>query len=72
MNKAFVREPGQTVDFCPRCGSKGEPVGTPTLKTYLTDAQRAQISDPANFCPSPQCAVAYTVSRDLVPHAVRT
>lgn len=59
MNKAFVREPDQTVDFCPRCGSKGEPVGANTLKTYLTDAQRAQLSDPANFCPSPLCAVAY-------------
>ena len=27
MNKAFVREPEQTADYCPRCGSKGQPVG---------------------------------------------
>jgi len=59
MNKAFVREPERTADYCPRCGSKGEPVGTETLKTHLTDDQRRTLADPANFCPSPQCQVAY-------------
>jgi len=59
MNKAFVREPDQTADYCPRCGSKGEPVMTETLKAYLTEEQRERITDPANFCPSPQCGVVY-------------
>ena len=59
MNKAFVREPDQTVDYCPRCGSKGEPVGDVTLKTHLSDEQRSRISNPAAFCPSPKCRVAY-------------
>lgn len=59
MNKAFIREPDQHAEFCPRCGTKGEPVGTPTLQTHLTDTQRSQLSDPANFCPSAQCPVAY-------------
>ena len=59
MNKAFVREPDQTVEYCPRCGSKGEPVASVTLKSHLTDAQFGQIADPGNFCPSPQCLVAY-------------
>jgi len=59
MNKAFVREPDHTADYCPRCGSKGEPVGGTTLKTHLTDVQLGRITDPANFCPSPQCPVAY-------------
>lgn len=59
MNKAFVREPDQTADYCPRCGSKGEPVTTETLKAYLTEEQRGLITDPANFCPSPKCGVAY-------------
>ena len=27
MNKAFVREPDQHVDYCPRCGSQGQPLG---------------------------------------------
>jgi hypothetical protein len=59
LNKAFVREPDQTADFCPRCGSQGEQVGTGVLRHYLTDEQRRTLAEPANFCPSPQCAVAY-------------
>jgi len=59
MNKAFLREPDSTADYCPHCGSKGEPVGEETLKTYLTDEQRGRIAPSANFCPSPQCDVAY-------------
>ena len=59
MNKAFVREPDQTADYCPRCGTQGEPVGNKTLTTYLTEEQRGRLAKPANFCPSPQCPVAY-------------
>ncbi|MEA1950864.1 MAG: hypothetical protein U9N87_05735 [Planctomycetota bacterium] len=59
MNKAFVREPDQTDDFCPRCGSKGEPVGSETLEAYLSDEQMGMVSESANFCPSPQCRVVY-------------
>jgi hypothetical protein len=59
MNKAFVREPDQTADYCPRCGSKGESVGKPVLAAYLNEEQRSRITEPASFCPSPQCPVAY-------------
>ena len=59
MNKAFVREPDRTVDYCPRCGSQGEPVGEETLEAFLSAEQRRRLADPANFCPSPQCEVAY-------------
>jgi hypothetical protein len=59
MNKAFVREPEQTADYCPRCGTKGEVVGTRTLAAYLTEEKRSTLAEPANFCPSPQCPVAY-------------
>jgi hypothetical protein len=59
MNKAFVREPDQTADYCPRCGTKGEPVGKKILAAYLTDEQRGRIAEPGNFCPSPTCPVAY-------------
>jgi hypothetical protein len=59
MNKAFLREPDRTADYCPRCGSQGEPVGRETLQEFLTDAQRRSIADPANFCPSSRCEVVY-------------
>ncbi len=59
MNKAFVREPDSTAEYCPRCGSEGEPVGGETLESHLSDDQRRTISPLANFCPSPRCEVAY-------------
>ena len=59
MNKAFVREPEHTADYCPRCGSKGDAVGVEALKSYLTDEQRRGLAEPVNFCPSPKCGVAY-------------
>ncbi len=59
MNKAFVREPDRTADYCPRCGSQGEPVGAETVVSHLPAACRNPLSDPANFCPSPRCEVAY-------------
>jgi len=59
MNKAFVREPDSTADDCPRCGSKGEPVGADTLRAFLTDEQRGAVTESANFCPSAKCEVVY-------------
>lgn len=59
MNKAFIREPDQTADYCPRCGSMGEQVGASVLRCHLTEEQRRILSEPASFCPSAQCPVAY-------------
>lgn len=59
MNKAFVREPDNTADYCPRCGARGEPVGPVTLRNYLSEQQRRAIAATADFCPSPTCPVAY-------------
>jgi hypothetical protein len=59
MNKAFVREPDHDADYCPRCGSKGEQVGRETIESYLSAEKSQMVTDPANFCPSPQCDVAY-------------
>lgn len=59
MNKAFVREPDQGAEYCPRCGSKGQPVGRATVRNYLPTGKTPVVADPANFCPSPQCEVAY-------------
>ena len=59
MNKAFVREPDVTADYCPRCGSAGDSVGEMTLAAHLTEVQRRNLAEPANFCPIPRCEVAY-------------
>jgi hypothetical protein len=59
MNKAFVREPDGTTEYCPRCGTQGQPVTADTLRAHLTAADRKNLAASANFCPAPQCAVAY-------------
>ena len=59
MNKAFVREPDQDADYCPRCGSKGQQVGRETVRQYVPGAKAQAVADPANFCPAPQCDVVY-------------
>ena len=59
MNKAFVREPDQSADYCPRCGAQGEPVGEETLAHWLPAKGGTVVLAGANFCPTPQCAVVY-------------
>ncbi len=59
MNKAFVREPDHAADYCPRCGSKGEPVGSVTLQAQVPEEMQVGIGETANFCPAAQCPVAY-------------
>jgi hypothetical protein len=66
MNKAFVREPDQAADYCPRCGSKGEQVGRETVQFHLPSGKPPVVSDPANFCPSPTCDVVYFDSFERV------
>jgi hypothetical protein len=59
MNKAFVRESEQFVEYCPRCGSVGQPVGRETLDEHLAPQARGRLAEFAEFCPFPQCEVAY-------------
>jgi len=59
MNKAFVREPEVTDDYCPHCGSKGVPVPEETLRAFLGPEVRRQLAPGASFCPAPTCGVAY-------------
>ncbi|MEN6459563.1 MAG: hypothetical protein ABFC63_11620 [Thermoguttaceae bacterium] len=66
MNKAFVREPDLQADFCPRCGSKGEPVSRETVEAHLPAGKTPAVADPANFCPTPRCEVAYFDSFERV------
>lgn len=59
MNKAFVREPDQGAERCPRCGSPGDPVGLDTVNAFLKPEFEDPLSDSAHFCPYPPCAVVY-------------
>jgi hypothetical protein len=54
-----MREPERTVEYCPRCGSQGESVGRQTLEAQLPAGRKNPLADPAAFCPSPRCEVAY-------------
>ena len=66
MNKAFVREPDQTGEFCPECGSLGDPVGSETLAAQLSPEVRRGLADTASFCPYPRCDVVYFDSFERV------
>lgn len=66
MNKAFVREPDSICDYCPRCGSPGQSVGGEVLENYLSPDMRRLLAEPANFCPSALCEVAYFDSFERV------
>jgi len=59
MNKAFIREPDQTVSKCPRCQSLGQPVGPQTLNAQLPANLRKRLAESASFCPDPACDVVY-------------
>ena len=59
MNKAFVRESDVTDEMCPRCGAAGIPVQRNTLRTHVVETAWLSLADPANFCPTPTCDVAY-------------
>ena len=59
MNKAFVRESEPVSEYCPRCGSLGQPVSGETLDAQLRPEARRQLAESASFCPYPQCEVAY-------------
>jgi hypothetical protein len=59
MNKAFIREPDRIADYCPRCGSRGQPVGCEVLQNYVPKDKMKMVAEQANFCPSPRCKVVY-------------
>jgi bacterioferritin-associated ferredoxin len=59
MNKAFVREPDPGSEFCPRCGSEGQPVLRETIVAQLPPASESPLAVTANFCPQGTCEVAY-------------
>ena len=60
MNKAFCREPDADIPpRCPQCGGEGAAVGSATLQAHLLPAAQGLLGDPAYFCPTDSCPVAY-------------
>jgi hypothetical protein len=59
MNKAFLRESDSTEEYCPRCGSLGQPVSRDTVMAQVQPDADVSLAVTANFCPHPQCEVAY-------------
>lgn len=59
MNKAFVREPDETVSRCPACEGPGVVVRATTLDAWVPGAPRRRFADAACFCSSPDCDVVY-------------
>lgn len=59
MNKAFVREPEQGIERCPRCDALGEPVGLDTVAAFVRPDFHDPLPDSAHFCPYPPCPVVY-------------
>jgi hypothetical protein len=57
MNKAFVRETDSNIDYCPKCGSEGQAVGSETVAFHISKIMQKKVADPANFCPTPSCDV---------------
>jgi hypothetical protein len=61
VNKAFVREPDDTRNFCPSpdgCGAAGVPVPPETLMARLGPERAATITD-GYCCLEPTCDVVY-------------
>lgn len=60
MNKAFCREPDDVrPPRCPRCGAEGSRVEAATLAAHVAAAAAETLGDPAYFCGTDACDVAY-------------
>jgi hypothetical protein len=60
MNKAFCKEPDSAVPpLCPRCGNEGTPVTQETLRAHLPPGSVESLGEPAYFCGTDACDVAY-------------
>ena len=60
MNKAFCREPDETrPPRCPRCGVEGTRVDAAILAGHVGAAAVERLGEPAYFCGTDACDVAY-------------
>lgn len=60
MNKAFCKEPDSAVPpRCPQCGNEGGQVSQETLRAHVPPAAVESLGEPAYFCGTDSCSVAY-------------
>jgi hypothetical protein len=60
MNKAFCKEPDSSLPpRCPQCGADGVPVAAETLAAHLRPHDADSLGDPAYWCATDTCSVAY-------------
>lgn len=60
MNKAFCKEPDSTLPpRCPACGADGVQVGADTLAAHVPPEAVESLAEPAYFCGTDACPVAY-------------
>ena len=60
MNKAFCKEPDTTLPpQCPRCGNVGVQVGPETLAAHVVAEATESLGEPAYYCDTDTCEVAY-------------
>ena len=70
MNKAFCREPDSAEPaLCPACGREGLAVAIETIRAHADREIAESLGEPAFFCPTDTCAVAYF---DLLERSVTT
>ena len=70
MNKAFCKEPDSSLPpRCPRCGADGVQVGAGTLLAHLAAEAAESLGEPAYWCATETCPVAYF---DLLERTVAT
>lgn len=60
MNRAFIREPDDTMDpRCPRCGVLGWPVARHTVTSLAQSDAVNSVSDASFFCHNASCRAVY-------------
>ena len=60
MYKASFKEPDSSLPpQCPRCGADGLPVGPETLRAHLASDAVESLGEPASWCATEACPVAY-------------
>ncbi len=74
MNKAFCKEPDDTrPPRCPRCGGEGARVDGSTLAGHVEPASAGVLGEPAYYCGTDACEVAYfdLLERTVAVNAAR-
>jgi hypothetical protein len=74
MNKAFCKEPDAAEPaLCPACGREGLAVAIETIRCHADPEAAESLGEPAYFCVTDTCAVAYfdLLERSIAADAAR-